>query len=130
MGKYTDATSDVFSVFARPEWVSAFGAGKTFPQDHIGGGAEFIRVSVVLPGKGVNRASASGVLIAEIYVEAGKGPARINVVADMLDAFLANKTVGRTQFHESAMGEPRPDPANASMTRARYEIPLNYYGVT
>lgn len=135
MGKHAQATMDVFSIFGKTEWVTAFGANKTFPQDFTGGGDEFIRISVILSGTGVNRVSASGVLIIEIYTTAGLGPARQNVIADLLDSFLENKSVitegGKsTQFQNSALMPLGTDKANPALAKARYELPMNYFGVT
>jgi hypothetical protein len=135
MGKHTQATMDVFSIFGSVAWTTAFGANKTFPQEYTGGGDEFIRVSVVLSGKGVNRASSSGVLIIEIYTTAGLGPERQNFIADLLDSFLENKSVltagnNRTQFQNSTLMPQGTDKANPALAKARYELPMNYFGVT
>jgi hypothetical protein len=135
MGKHTQATMDVFSIFGNAAWVSAFGANKTFPQDFTGGGDEFIRVSVVLSGRGINRVSSSGVLIIEIYTAAGLGPERQNFIADLLDSFLENKSVitaggKNTQFQNSTLMPQGTDKANPALAKARYELPMNYFGVT
>src|SRR5690349_6972761 len=93
MGKYLDLQNKVFSVFDSNTWKAE--AIKTFPQDVIASnfGEKYIQVSIIPSGKGLNRASISGVCIIDIYVAAGNGPALYHAIADKLDSYLENKTL-------------------------------------
>jgi len=134
MGKYSDSQSDIFSVFNSSGWKSE--NIETVPQDYKGEifSDEYIRVSIVPAGRGVNRASVSGVVIVDIYTPAGFGPKRQNHIADRLDAYLQNRSLetqsrGITQFLTSSMSPLGTDSVNTSLQRAKYEIPFNFFGV-
>ena len=133
MGKYTSAESDIFSIFGSTEWIAENIA--TYPANFTTqDSGEFLRVSVIPSGKAINRNSLSGILIIDIFITAGVGPNRINVIADLLDAYLANKSVEtvagyNTQFADSAIGTGKQDKDNPSLYIASYTIPFNYYGV-
>lgn len=134
MGKYSDIQSDVFSVFDSAAWKAE--NIPTWPADYRGNtGDEYVRVSVLTSGRGVNRVSASGMLIVDIFTPAGFGPKRQNFIADRLDAFLANKSVstqsrGVTQFASSTLQPHGDDKKNPSLSRAGYSLPFNFFGVT
>ena len=134
MGKYTSLQLDVFSVFASQAWKDE--AIITVP-DNVPQGAEgkdYIRVSVLASGRGINRASASGVVMVDIFTSAGRGPSAAAVIADTLDSYLANKQLataaaGVTQFGSSSFAPKGADPANATLFRSTFTIPFNYFGV-
>jgi hypothetical protein len=128
MGKYTDNQSDIFSIF--DAFKSAEGI-ETVPRDYKGDidAEEYVRVSIVPSGNGINLVSSHGVVIAEIYTPAGFGPSRQNFIADRLDAHLVGKTHGMTQFLASTLSPLGTDRDNASLQCAKYEIPFNFFGV-
>jgi hypothetical protein len=134
MGKYTSSQTDIFSVFDSAGW-KAEGI-HTFPADYQGSGlgSEFVKISIIPSGAGVNRASISGLVIIDIFTPAGLGPNRQNVIADKLDTYLQNKFLntasgGTTQFFSSALKPLGQDKANPSLSRSSYEIPFKFFGV-
>jgi hypothetical protein len=134
MGKYIDTQNDIFSIFALDTWQTQ--AIKTYPQNYIAvnPGNEFIRVTIIPSGKGINMKSVSGILIIDIFAETGKGTKRTFEIADSLDSFLVGKsrsTSGNnvTQFTSSNVQSLGIDKDNQSLYRTQYSIPFNYYGV-
>lgn len=133
MGKYEALQRGVFSIFGSPEWLAE--NIKTFPANFIevNPGKEFLRVSVLPKGKGLNLLSAAGVLIIEIYTSVGNGPLRSTLIADKLDKYLSGKSIptseGNTQLGISAFSPEGIDKADASLYRSLYTIPFNYFGV-
>ena len=134
MGKYTTLQNDIFSIFASTTWKAE--NIKTYPTDlvAVNPGSEFIRVNIVAGDDGINLASVSGVLIIDIYVSAGMGPGRANLIADRLDVYLVGKSFkltppGTTQFQNSTMSFSGRDYDNESLSRYTYSIPFNYFGV-
>jgi hypothetical protein len=132
MGKYSDLTSDIFSVFASNAWVAE--NIKVVPSDFVGGGETHVRATAVASGKSANRASVSGILILEIFTSAGAGPKEANTIADKLDTYLENQSLqttsgGLTQFGTSSMADTGRDRHNSSLSTSRYEIPFNFFGV-
>jgi len=133
MGKFTDVETDVFSVFASAAWITE--SISTYPANHIieNDGNEFIRVSIIPGGEGVNLHSVSGQLIVDIFTSAGEGPSRISAIADIVDSYLSGKTFkasGKTsQFHSGALGNAQVDEDNPSLYKAIYSISFNYFGV-
>lgn len=136
MSKYTSLEADVFSIFASAEW-QAEGI-KTFPGNFTGSivGNEYIRVSLVASNE--NNAniprSVAGVLMIDIFIPAGQGPARAAAIADTLDKYLAGKNLkttsyGNTQFSSSSLSPRGHDSANPSLFRSVYSIPFNFFGV-
>jgi len=131
LGKYTNLDSDIFSVFASTAWktekISVYPANFV-KQDP---GAEFVRVSIIPSGYGVNLNSVSGVLIADIFTLAGEGPKKSSTIADRLDFFLCGKTksssTGKSvQFFSSTLSPSGADKDNRALYRATYTIPFNY----
>jgi len=136
MGKYSNLTSDIFSVFSSSEWQST--GYKTIPADFVGKdlGDQFLRISVLSSGRQPANSlkSVSGMLMIEIFVPAGLGPSKVNQIADKLDEFLAGKTLqtslgGTTQLSASTLSGGGPDTANSSLYRIIYSISFNYFGV-
>jgi hypothetical protein len=135
MNKYSSLESDVYSVFDSNAWKLEL--IKTVPNNVIqtGAGNEFVRVSIIA-GKQQDANilhSVSGLLIAEIFIEGGKGGARANTIADTLDKHLAGKNIsatsnGRTQFTTSNLIPIGIDPVNAGLYRYKYTLPFNYFG--
>ena len=134
MGKYTNLQDDIFSVFADAAWKAE--NIKTYPNNMIAvdSGNEYIRVSIISSGMGVNRKSISGILIVDIFTSAGNGPSRASLIADKLDLYLETKSLSTvqnvvTQFLTSAMTHSGRDPDNQALHRSVYSIPFNYFGV-
>lgn len=133
MGKYSDNQSDIFSIMDAFKTAESI---ETVPEDFKGDISvdEYIRITIVASGKGVNRTSVSGLLIADIFTPAGFGPTRQNFIADRLDAYLANQSRntqsgGVTQFQASAIRPMGVDKDNSALQRAIYQIPFNFFGV-
>lgn len=131
MGKYTNLEKDVFSVFDGNAWKLEL--IKTFPSNFIpvNHSNEYIRVSIIPSGSGINLKSISGILIIDIFTPAGGGPHRASVIADKLDDYLQGKHLSNTsgavtQFQSSSMV---PKEAEKTLQRSSYTIPFNYFGV-
>ena len=134
MGKYENLEKDVFSIFASTLWKNE--NIKTFPVNFIEltPGTEFVRVSVIPSGNGINLTSISGVLIIDIFTSAGNGPRKTSLIADKLDSYLVGKSVStvsgnNTQFNKSSLSYIGLDTVNSALYRATYSIPFNYFGV-
>ena len=133
MGKYEALETDVFSVFSTNQWKAE--NIKTYPVNFVtvNPGSEFIRVSVLPSGEGVDIRSISGIFIVDIFTSAGNGPRRSSLIADKLDQYLVGKSFsassGTTQFHNSNMRHVGLDADNPSLFRSIYQIPFNHFGV-
>jgi hypothetical protein len=135
MGKYTDLSANIFSVFGSPEW--SLEKIKTFPSDFTGkdAGTEYLRVTIIPSGHQAANTltSVSGILMVEIFTAAGFGPNRALTIADKLDTYLAGKVFrlgeGQTQFASSTLAGGALDKANSSLYRDLYSIPFNHFGV-
>ena len=134
MGKFASIQSDIFSVFALAAW-EAEGI-PTFPTSFVQEftADEFIRVSIIASGTGINLSSLSGLLIIDIFSSAGVGPSRFFHIADKLDDYLVGKSLEGvakkvTQFNSSTLSGVSQDTDNKSLSRASYTIPFNFYGV-
>ena len=134
MGKYENLEKDVFSIFGSTSWKNE--NIKTFPVNFIEltPGTEFVRVSVIPSGNGINLTSISGVLIIDIFTSAGNGPRRTSLIADKLDSYLVGKSVSTisgnsTQLNKSSLSYVGLDTVNSALYRATYSIPFNYFGV-
>ena len=132
MTKYANVQSAVFSVFTGV-WTTE--GVKTFPQDSVisAGIEEFLRVSIVASGPGLNFKSVSGVILVEIFTPSGKGPNRATVLADKLDIYLSGKTFtdgsgNATQLFSSGLVNNGLDADNPRLARSTFSIPFNYYG--
>jgi hypothetical protein len=134
MSKYEDLLKDIFSVFDSAAWKAE--NIKTYPSNFlaVNAGSEFIRVSIIPGGRGLNVVSVSGVLIIDIFTATGNGPKRAFVIADKLDAYLAAKSLktdlnASLQFSGSSLGLQAVDPDNPALSRVVYTLPFNYFGV-
>lgn len=133
MGKFSSCQSEVFSVFDSVAWKAE--DVRTYPENFvvIDKDTEYIRVSIIASGKGINLKSSSGILIIDIFTSAGAGPSRSAEIADKLDSYLVGKSIktnsGLTQFMESNLGAIEPDVANPTLAKTRYHIKFNYFGV-
>lgn len=79
-------------------------------------------VHIIPSGSGVNFSSVSGVIIIDIYAEAGRGPTDVLGFADTLDTSLVKRTHERTQFFTSSLQPvPSPDP-----TRVKWEYTVTF----
>ena len=134
MSKYTGIQSDIFSIFNTSAWKAE--NIRTIPADYEGeiGTNEFIRINILVSGRGANLVSSSGIVIVDIFTPAGFGPKRQNFIADKLDAYLQNKSVSTesksvTQFRASTLNPIGIDSVNKSLSRAHYEIPFSFFRV-
>jgi hypothetical protein len=136
MGKFTQVTNDVFSIFGTSKWLAE--NIKTFPVNFTITNVpnnEYIRVAVLSSGRQAANPlkSISGQVLIEIFTSAGYGPDRSNLIADKLDNYLVGKAFksesGLTQFKESSLGMEAVDSANSSLSRVLYSISFNYFGV-
>jgi hypothetical protein len=133
VGKYASLFTDVFSIFNAALWKAE--SIKTFPANFItvDPGNEYIRVSIIPSGRGINQKSASGLLLIDIFISAGDGPSRAGFIADKLDAYLVGKSIATgsnsTQMLTSSLSFVGVDSDNPSLYRANYSIPFNYFGV-
>lgn len=134
MGKFTDVEKDIYSVFSSQAWVNE--NIKTYPSNFlaINPGNEYIRVSVIPSGNGINIQSVSGILIIDIYTSAGSGIRRASLIADILEGYFAGKQKQTaqnavTQFTSGTLNHTGVDRDNPSLYRSSYTIPFNYYGV-
>lgn len=133
MGKYVGLQTSAFSVFDSTAWKAE--SIKTYPANFVpvNPGDEFVRVSIIPSGRGINSKSSSGVFQIDIFTSAGLGPTRAMQLADKLDLYLQekSKTVseGTLQFLLSSLSLTGVDKANSALYRAKYTIPFNFFGV-
>jgi hypothetical protein len=130
--KYVNIVDNVYKLFATPEWKAE--KIPTFPSNFDGSGDEFIRVSVIPSGGGINLNSGSGVVLIDIFTSAGKGPKRAMSIADILDLYLVGKSLSTQagtifQFSQSSAQPFGADPINPSLYRVQYQISFNYFEV-
>lgn len=135
MGKYTDISDSVYSIFASPTW--SLERITTIPSNFAGsvGVSDYIRVSVLINGDNrTNRVSGSGILMIDIFTAAGLGMKVTNDIADRLDVYLENRTITSngisSQFKQSSTDDMGLCKDNSSLHRSTYSLPFNYYGVT
>jgi hypothetical protein len=129
MGQYSDLESSIFSIFNKPDWISK--NIKTFPNNYVAKepGEEFLRVSILPSGAGINIASKAGLIIIDLFTPAGEGPNRASLLADSLDEFLVGKMVDNTQMQGSSMQHLGIHNDNPTLFHSQYSIPFNYFGV-
>lgn len=132
MAKFNDSQDDVFSVFNSVGWQTE--GIPTYPVNFvIGKPTEYIQVSIIAGGEGINLVSTSGQVIIDIFIAAGKGPNRGTLIADRLDTYLVGKSfktgAGTTQFQKSALTTIGQDKANPALFRMMYSISFNHFGV-
>lgn len=135
MGKYKSVNDDIYSIFASPAWNAV--SIKALPDNfsNTKNFVEFIRISVLTHGSSLVNPprSVSGQLMIDIFVPAGQGMGRLLEVADVLDTFLAGRSIatssgGTTQLGVSSLAPNGLDSANASLFRGTYSISFNYFG--
>lgn len=130
--RYQKIQEAVFQVFASPAWLSE--TIQTIPVNFVASQVsdEFVRVSVIPSGAGVNWVSASGLVIATIHVREGIGPSRATEIADTLDKYLLRNTLqvsqGTVQFATSSFA-PRGASSASGFSAFEYSIPFNFFGV-
>jgi len=125
----------VFSVFNSIPWKAE--NIKTFPDNFIelNPGNEFIRVSIIPSGNGLNLKSKSGLLLIDIFTSAGNGPRRSTEIADKLDKHFIGKNIvtGNVSLQfplSSSLGQGKQDSANPGLYRVTYSTTFNLIGVT
>jgi len=123
MSKYTNTLSDVFSIAAEISIPS-------FPQnfENKRNLSEFLRISVLPAGLGINLVSGSGLIIIDIFVPSNEGPKRLYEVAEMLDTLFVGRTVNNTQFFHSTLNVIGID-ENPSLFRGQYNLNYSHYEV-
>lgn len=131
MGKYSELLNNVFSIFGTPTWTAE--KIKTVPENFIAVNTkeEFVRVSVIPSSLGYNLNSVSGILIIDIFTQAGNGPKRSFAIADKLDSYLSGKSITVTsgkvvQLNSSAFKTLGKDIDNPTLFRSTYTIPFHY----
>ena len=130
---YSEANRSVLAVFGSAAWTR--NGIKTYPANFLAkdAGEEFIKISVITSGPGLNLISKSGMLIIDIYTPAGNGPSRPYSISDELDLLLKNKSYpysgNVTQFSSSSLNLMGSDSANRNLHRAQYTIPFKHNGV-
>ena len=134
MTKFARLQTDVFSIFASNLWTAE--GIKTYPQNTviIDKLNEFVRVSIVSSGEGLNKNSVSGLIIAEIFYPAGNGPSRGAAIADKLDKHLSQKSISTTsgattQLFVSSLVYNGVDRDNPSLVKSTFSIPFLHFGV-
>jgi len=134
VSRYESSLMTIYSVFATEAW-KAMGItahpSSIVPENP---GTEYIRLSVIPSGMGVNGQSVSGVLIIGIFVKTVDSPKRSYSIADSLDSFLMRKSVENldgdvVQFLDSVADNPYLDKAKPSLTMMTYSIPFSFFGV-
>lgn len=133
MGKYELITRNILAIFELPAWKSE--SVDTYPSNFIitVPKKEYLRVTVVPNGSSINRISASGLLLIDIFTAVGSGPLRPSLIADVLDKYLAGKTFNvanaTTQLKGSYLAGCGVDKADPTLYRSQYTIPFNHFGV-
>jgi hypothetical protein len=135
MGKYAQIDNNILAVFGTSRWNAE--NIKTYPENFIkvGTSDEFIRVSIVTSGNGVNLKSVSGILLIDIFTKVGDGPKRSSTIADKLDSHLSGKSLSAVagtvvQFQSSTVGRGKNDIDNSALYHKTYTIPFNYFEVS
>lgn len=134
MTTYSTIIDDIYSVFSSNSW--KLEGIKTFPSNFSvpEGVMEYIRVSIIPSGPGINLKSKSGIVIVDIFTAAGLGESRYTAIADKLDDYLVGKSFSTvagnvTQFSNSSLVYSGLDPDNNLLSRASYSIPFSHFGV-
>lgn len=86
-------------------------------------------VHFIPSGTGANSNSLSGVVIVDIVVLAGNGPALAHAFADRLDEYLVKKAVNGTQFFTSSLVPRGALSSDPTRTRYEYTISFKHFGV-
>lgn len=128
---YTDVVNAVYTYISGVFWSAQ--SIKTIP-DNVSldnPGAEYIRVTILPNGKGVNMISKSGLIMIDIFTEPGKGQSRSLQIANMLDQLFQNKytevSTGKSiQFGSSSV---RTSVGSDSHYRSIYSLPFSFNGV-
>lgn len=116
--------------------LASFTTSKLYPADYQGtitNQNEFCRYTVLPTTSEVYNSGrskfSSGLLIIDIFVEAGRGQARPFQIADALDLLLQNKILtNKTELGVSYLSYDGLDSANQSLSRYKYTLPFKLYG--
>ena len=134
MGKFLQLESDVFSIFGSDAWKAE--QIQTYPSNFIPKtfGTEFIRVSILASGNGVNLKSVTGMIIVDIFTLAGKGPRAATIIADKLDEYLVGKSLETVsgqcvQLMHSSFTHKEVDKDDPTLYSSSYTIIFKYFGV-
>ena len=135
MGKFSDVSSLVNSVFGSAEWQNE--GIVTHPSNFTGDvkGNEYIRVSVLTASNKLeytNLNSMAGQIVIDIFTRSGEGPLRPSQIADLLDKYLVGKIFssqqGTLQISASLKDQGKPDTANPALFKTLYVVNLTYFG--
>jgi hypothetical protein len=135
MGKFSDSTALIMSVFGSVAWKAQ--KIVTHPSNFIGNvpSNEYIRISV-MPSKPIagfnDLNSLSGLVMIEIFTPSGNGPKRSNEIADILDTYLTgkyfNSILGNVQLGFSFISNQGIDKVNPALQRTIYSLSFSYFG--
>jgi hypothetical protein len=135
MGKFIDLQTELFNIIEANK--SAFGTVKVYPANFVSvnPGNNFLRVTVIPTGPGINLRSVSGLVTVDIYVPVGEGPKSTSLIADQMDTYLVGKSFntlgnnGTLQFSNSSLAPGTIDRDSPGLYRSTYSIPFNFFGV-
>jgi hypothetical protein len=132
MGKYLKIQDDIYSIFSSVEWQNE--NIKTIPSNGVADSGEFVRITILSNGEALNKNSASGILMAEIFTSAGGGPTRSVNIADKLDQYLAGKSINtvtgkQTQLFSSNFTFDGIDRDNPGLVKSTFSVQFKYFGV-
>ena len=134
MGKFAKTSQAIFSIFGSQQWIAE--GIKTTPQNFSSNVTvtEYVRVSVVPSGSGINQDSVSGLILIDIFTAAGNGPIRANIIADKLDSYLLGKSFTEaalgavTQIQKtSSLSTQGIDKANPALFHTKYQAQFNHF---
>lgn len=116
--------------------LATFSTTVMYPSDYqgsISNDSEFCRYTVLPSNADVynndRNKQVSGIVIIDIFVEAGKGQNRAFQIADALNQVLENKILtNKTELGVSYLNYDGQDPVNRSLSRYKYTIPFKLYG--
>ena len=131
MATYTEVFDSFDSIFLDQGWTDL--GIPAFPANFTTGKLpkEFLRYQIIDGGKEVDEFGdpnyKNGLFIAEIYVEAEKGPRRMAAVADVLDQLLNRQQIGKTQLGSSNLDTKGADKDDTTLYRADYSLAYNSF---
>ena len=130
--KYSLLQQEVYAIFASAEWQNEdipLSPSNFNPKSDA---TEFLRITI-LPSRAESTFGSldcvSGLILIDVFTPVGTGVVRAHQIADVLDTYLAGKTLGNTQLFSSNFSPFGRDRDNPSLYRGIYSIPFSYYGV-
>lgn len=125
-GRFTKANQAVFDVIKDIAWEAA--GIQVFPNNFTEKVKlpNFLRVTVIDSGPGVNPYSASGLLIVDIFTEANQGPLQGTKIADAIDMIFSNNTHGNLQCYQGTLTPSGIDKDNPGLYRFIFSVRFTY----